>query len=65
MDKPRTIDATQAREKVQRGQAALVCAYDDEAKCARMLLDGAISLAVLRASAAEWSRADEIIFYCA
>lgn len=64
MTKPRSIDPTQARHKVQSGEATLVCAYQDEAKCRRLLLDGAITLGRLRASLEQHSKDDELIFYC-
>ena len=63
MKRQKEIDPTQAREKVQRGDARLVCAYDDEDKCRRLLLDGAISLGELKR--AKPSKDEELIFYCA
>ena len=64
MTKTRTIDPTQAIHKVRNGDAVLVCAYADEAKCRRLLLDGAITLAELEASLDQRAKDDEIIFYC-
>lgn len=65
MTQAKRIDATQARRKVLAGEAALVCAYDDENRCRGNLLDGAISLAQLEATASQRSKDDAIIFYCA
>ncbi len=64
MSKPTTIDATQAREKSQQGQAVLVCAYEDDSKCGEVLLDGAIPYSQLAARLASMSKQDEIVFYC-
>ncbi len=59
------IPAADARRRVQSGQALLVCAYDDEAKCNKMKLDGAISLATFRSRLPSLPRQQEVIFYCA
>jgi hypothetical protein len=45
------------------GQALLVCAYEDEAKCRVLNLSGSISLASLRSRAALLPKTQEIIFY--
>jgi hypothetical protein len=57
------IDAQQAHTKVKSNQALLVCAYDDEAKCRRLNLDGSISFATLQSRAASLPKTQEIIFY--
>ena len=36
------IDAQQAHTKAKSNQALLVCAYEDEAKCRRLNLEGSI-----------------------
>jgi hypothetical protein len=59
------IDPEEALEHARSGQALLVCAYDDETRCSRMQLDGAISLAELETRAEALSRDRELIFYCA
>jgi rhodanese-related sulfurtransferase len=59
------ISAEAARRKVQSGQALLVCAYDDEAKCASMKLEGALNLRELRDMAPSLPKDREIILYCA
>ena len=63
-DVPR-IDVSEARHKVEAGQALLVCAYDDEAKCGRMKLAGSITFAELRGRLPSLPKSQEIIFYCA
>jgi hypothetical protein len=65
MKKPKGIDPTQAREKVQRGSATLVCAYDDEGKCDKILLDGSMTMKQLRQSLDRRNKDEEIILYCA
>jgi hypothetical protein len=57
------IGVEEARRKVQRGQALLVCAYDDEDKCNKIKLEGSISLKALETSPP--SKEQELIFYCA
>lgn len=57
------IDAQQAHTKVKSNQALLVCAYEDEAKCLKLNLDGSISLAGLQSRAASLAKTQEIIFY--
>jgi hypothetical protein len=59
------ISAEDARRKVQNGQAMLVCAYDDEAKCGSMRLEGAITLSELRGMLPSVPKDREIILYCA
>jgi len=52
------------REKVQSGEALLVCAYADDEKCARARLDGAITLNELRRRQPSLPKSQELIFYC-
>lgn len=65
MKKPKGIDSTQAREKAEAGAATLVCAYEDDEKCARILLDGSITMRQLKASLKKRNKDEEIVFYCA
>ena len=59
------ISPREARQKVQQGEALLVCAYDSMEKFSQMSLEGAISLDAFRGRLAEFPRNREIIFYCA
>jgi hypothetical protein len=59
------ISAEEARQKVQRGQALLVCAYDDESKCGSIRLEGAITMSELRRQLPSLPKDKEIILYCA
>ena len=59
------IDVQDARRAVMAGEALLVCAYDDESKCDRIKLQGAVSLAEFRTAAQSLPKDKEIIFFCA
>jgi hypothetical protein len=59
------ISVEEAHRKVQANQALLVCAYEDEAKCRVLNLDGSISLAGFQPQAASLPKTQEIIFFCA
>ena len=59
------ISVEEARRKVAEGDALLVCAYADESKCARIKLEGAISLGELEAREATLPKDQPIVFYCA
>lgn len=59
------ISAEEARQKVQSSQALLVCAYDDEAKCGQIRLEGAITMSELRQQLPSLPKDREIILYCA
>ena len=57
------ISAQQARTRVQANKALLVCAYEDEAKCRMLNLEGSLSFTKLQARASSLPKAQEIIFY--
>jgi hypothetical protein len=59
------ISAEEARQKVQSGQALLVCAYDDESKCRQIRLEGAVTMSELRQMLPSLPKGREIILYCA
>lgn len=59
------IDAAEAHRLVSSGKAKLVCAYEDEAKCDRGRLDGAISLQDLQARETLMLASTPLVFYCA
>jgi hypothetical protein len=62
-DVPR-VSAEEARRKMVEGSALLVCAYEDEAKCRSMMLDGAITMPGLQARLGALPQDTELIFYC-
>ena len=59
------IDVEPAHQRVAANQALLVCAYEDEAKCRMINLEGSISLASLQSRLGSLPRTQELIFYCA
>jgi hypothetical protein len=63
--KPKGIDPTQAHEKVHAGRARLVCGYEDEAKCRKILLEGAMTFSRFQSELPRISKEEEIIFFCA
>ena len=60
----RRIKPQEARSRVQAGKALFVCAYDSEDMCARMRLEGSITLGDLNARLTGMSKDQELIFYC-
>ncbi len=63
-DAPR-ISVQDAREQMRSGQALLVCAYEDEAKCNRMRLEGAVNLGEFQRRQPTLAKNQPVIFYCA
>jgi rhodanese-related sulfurtransferase len=59
------ISVEEAHQKVDANKALLVCAYDDEAKCRKINLEGSISLTNFQSRVATLPTTQEIIFYCA
>jgi hypothetical protein len=59
------ISVEEAHRKVKANQALLVCAYEDEAKCRMVNLDGSISLISFQKKAPSLPKSEEIIFFCA
>jgi hypothetical protein len=57
------VSAPQAHTKVTSNQALLVCAYDDEAKCRMLNLEGSISFASFKSRVNSLPKSQEIIFY--
>ena len=65
MAEPIRISPEEARPKVTSGSALLVCAYEDEEKCRKVHLEGAIFLTELKSRVSDLPKEQEIIFYCA
>lgn len=57
------VGVEEARRKATAGQALLVCAYEDEAKCRVLNLDGSISLTTFESRVGFLPKSREIIFY--
>lgn len=65
MAQPQRISASDARERLDAGQAVLVCAYDSRPKFEENHLEGAMSLDDLEARLPALDPDETIIFYCA
>lgn len=59
------ISPHDAYQEVTSGKALLVCAYQDEEICGKMMLQGAISLKAFESRLTELTKNQRIIFYCA
>ena len=59
------ISVEETHRKVAANQALLVCAYEDDAKCRMINLEGSISLTSFQSTAASLPKDQEIIFFCA
>jgi hypothetical protein len=57
------INAQQAHTKIKSNQALLVCAYEDEAKCRMVNLEGSISFTTFKSRVNSLPKSQEIIFY--
>jgi hypothetical protein len=57
------ISAQQANAKAKSNQALLVCAYEDEAKCRMVNLEGSISFTSFKSRVSSLPKSQEIIFY--
>jgi hypothetical protein len=64
MNDPIRISPKEARQKVNAGQALLVCAYDDADKFKTHHLEGALSFSELRSKLPRLAKNQEMIFYC-
>lgn len=58
------INVADAQKMVKKGDALLVCSYDDD-KCKPMLLEGAILKSKFESKLPSLSKTKPIIFYCA
>ncbi len=59
------ITPADARREVMSGRALFVCGYESEELCAKMQLEGGISLGQFRERLPSLDKGQEIIFYCA
>ncbi len=57
------ISAQLAHTNAKSNQALLVCAYEDEAKCRMLNLDGSISFTSFKSRVESLPKSQEIIFY--
>jgi hypothetical protein len=59
------IPVEEAHKKMEAGQALLVCAYEDDAKCKMFNLEGSLSLTSFASRLGALPKTQELIFYCA
>jgi hypothetical protein len=59
------IPVEEAHRKVTARQALLVCGYDDETKCNKIKLEGAMPLKSFESTVSTLPKNQEIVFYCA
>jgi hypothetical protein len=59
------VSVENARRAATAGRALLVCAYEDDAKCRQVALEGALSFSQFKAREGALSKEQEIVFYCA
>jgi hypothetical protein len=59
------ITPEETEQKLQAGDALLVCAYDSEEQFRSLQLAGAISFPEFRAKLPSLTKDQEIVFYCA
>jgi len=64
MSEPERVTAEEACDKLKSGKALLVCAYEDEEKFKKLLLEGAISFSAFKSKLPSLSKDQEIVFYC-
>jgi rhodanese-related sulfurtransferase len=65
MTEPIRVTPAEVYPKVKAGKVVFVCAYDDDAKYQVMRLEGSIALSDFNARLAQYSKDQEIVFYCA
>ena len=57
------ISAQQTHTQAESNRALLVCAYEDEAKCRMVNLEGSVSFASFKSRVNSLPKSQEIIFY--
>jgi hypothetical protein len=65
MAEPIRITPEETRQKVTARKALFVCAYEDDERCRRIHLQGAMLFSEFKSKLADLSKDQEIIFYCA
>ena len=65
MEETPRVRPEEIKERVQSGEALLVCAYDDDEKFKAMRLEKALSLKQFQEIQLSLAREKEIVFYCA
>jgi len=65
MEETPRVRPEEIKERVQSGEALLVCAYDDDEKFKALRLEKALSLKQFQEIQPSLAREKEIVFYCA
>jgi len=65
MNTPERVTPQEIYPRVKSGETLLVCAYDDEATCRNIHLEGAMFLKDFQMKLPELSKDQEMVFYCA
>ena len=65
MIEPIRVTPEDVYPKVKSGKAVLVCGYNDEEEYKRINLEGSISLSEFYSRLSQYSKDQEIVFYCA
>ena len=65
MTEPVRVTPQEIYPRVQAGEALLVCAYTDEAKCRSMHLEGGLFLREFLVKLPNLPKDQEVVFYCA
>lgn len=65
MATPERVTPQEIYPRIQSGEALLVCAYADEARCRSMQLEGSLTLQEFQARLPDLPKDREIVFYCA
>ncbi len=58
------VSVAEARKRLSSSDALVVCAYEDQDKCEKIRLAGALTYNELKAMETSLSTARELIFYC-
>jgi hypothetical protein len=62
---PLRVTPQEIYPRLKAGEALLVCAYPDEAKCRSMQLEGALFLREFLAKLPNLPKDQEVVFFCA
>jgi rhodanese-related sulfurtransferase len=65
MAEPTRVSPEETRQRVNSGDALLVCAYHEDEKFQRVPLEGAIPFSEFESKVSSLPKDQELIFYCA
>jgi len=64
MTTPSRVSPQEIYSRVQSGEALLVCAYADEARCRNIQLEDSLTFQEFQARLPDLPQDQEIVFYC-